>query len=153
MSKYTTLSEEAISYICGLLRDMASVSDAVDDIYNSSGISKEFFNGSSSGTAVTFSLENDSGFIYNIYRQLERWVNRYIKAKSFNTATFKFSFYLLDVTIYNKDKVATMYKDACTLGFSVIDKWYALLGMTPSKIKGNKKLLIITYKYKKFYKF
>ena len=113
------------------------VSDAVDDIYNSSGISKEFFNGSSSGTAVTFSLENDSGFIYNIYRQLERWVNRYIKAKSFNTATFKFSFYLLDVTIYNKDKVATMYKDACTLGFSVIDKWYALLGMTPSKIKGS----------------
>ena len=33
MSKYTTLSEEAISYICGLLRDMASVSDAVDDIH------------------------------------------------------------------------------------------------------------------------
>ena len=30
-----------------------------------------------------------------------------------------------------------MYKDACTLGFSVIDKWYALLGMTPSKIKGS----------------
>lgn len=33
MGKYTTLSEEAISYICGLLRDMASVSDAVDDIH------------------------------------------------------------------------------------------------------------------------
>ena len=32
MSKYTTLSEEAISYICGLLRNMASVSDGVDDI-------------------------------------------------------------------------------------------------------------------------
>lgn len=113
------------------------VSDAVDDIYNSSGISKEMFNGSSSGTAVTYSLENDSGFIYNVYRQLERWVNRYIKAKNFNTATFKFGFYLLDVTIYNKDKVATMYKDACTLGITVVDKWYATLGMTPSKIKGS----------------
>ena len=113
------------------------VSDAIDDIYNSSGISKEMFNGSSSGTAVTYSLENDSGFIYNVYRQLERWVNRYIKAKNFNTATFKFGFYLLDVTIYNKDKVATMYKDACTLGITVVDKWYATLGMTPSKIKGS----------------
>ena len=38
-----------------------NVSDAVDELYNSSGATKELFNGSSSGTAVTFSVENDSG--------------------------------------------------------------------------------------------
>lgn len=113
------------------------VADALDDIYNSSGISKELFNGSSSGTAVTFSLENDSAFIYNVYRQFERWINRWIKLKSYNKTTFKFSYYLLDVTIFNKEKMGTMFKDACTLGATVMDKWYAVLGMTPSKIKGS----------------
>ena len=114
-----------------------NVADALDDIYNSSGISKEVFNGSASGTAVTYSIENDSAFIYNIYRQLERWVNRFIKLRDYNKSTFKFSFYLLDVTIFNRKNMCDMYKDACTLGATVMDKWYALLGMTPSKIKGS----------------
>ena len=33
--------------------------------------------------------------------------------------------------------MGTMFKDACTLGATVMDKWYAVLGMTPSKIKGS----------------
>ena len=114
-----------------------NVADALDDIYNSSGISKEVFNGSASGTAVTYSIENDSAFIYSIYRQLERWVNRYIKLKDYNKATFKFSFYLLDVTIFNRKNVCDMYKDACSLSATVMDRWYAVLGLTPSKIKGS----------------
>ena len=69
-----------------------NVSDAVDEIYNSSGISTEMFNGSSSGTAVTFSIENDSAFVYGVYRQFERWVNRYIKLRKYNKPAFKFSF-------------------------------------------------------------
>ena len=40
-----------------------NVADSNDDIYNSAGVTKELFNGSSSGTAVTFSVENDSGEI------------------------------------------------------------------------------------------
>lgn len=114
-----------------------NVSDAGDEIYNSSGVSIELFNGSSSGTAVTFSVENDSGFIYSIYRQFEQWTNRFIKIRKYNTALFKFKFYLLDTTIFNRDKVVTRYKDACTLGVTVIDKLVASLGMTPSKLLGS----------------
>lgn len=113
------------------------VENALDDVYNASGISKELFNGSASGTAVTFSIENDSAFIYGVYRQFERWVNRYIKIHKFNKTNFKFSFYLLDVTIFNRKNVTDMYKDACTQGVTVLDKWYASLGITPSKIKGS----------------
>jgi hypothetical protein len=72
-----------------------NVSDANDEIYNSSGVSKELYNGSSSGTALTYSIENDSGYIYRLYRQFERWVNRYIKTKKYNKATFKFHFYAI----------------------------------------------------------
>lgn len=114
-----------------------NVSDAIDEIYNASGETKELFNGSSSGTAVTFSVENDSGFVYGLYRQFERWVNRYIKLRKYNKSTYKFYFYLLDITIFNRDNVSKRYKEACTLGVTVIDKWLATLDMTPSRMLGS----------------
>lgn len=114
-----------------------NVSDAVDEVYNSSGISRELYNGSSSGTALTFSVENDSGFIYGLYRQFERWVNRFIKIRKYNRATFKFLFYLVDVTIFNRDNVSKRYKEAVSLGVSCIDKWCATLDMTPSRTLGS----------------
>ena len=114
-----------------------NVSDAVDEIYNSSGITKELYNGGSSGTAVTFSIENDSGFVYGLYRQFERWTNRFIKIRKYNKTTFKFFFYLLDVTIFNRDNVSKRYKEAVSLGTTVIDKWLATLDMTPSRTLGS----------------
>ena len=117
-----------------------NVGDAIDELYNSSGTTKELFNGSSSGTAVTFSIENDSGFIYGLYRQFERWTNRFIKIRKYNKPTFKFFFYLLDVTIFNRDNVSKRYKEAVSLGVTVIDKWLATLDMTPSRTLGSFKL-------------
>ncbi len=114
-----------------------NVSDAVDEIHNSSGITKELGNGSSSGTAVTFSVENDSGFVYGLYRQFERWMNRFIKIRRYNKPAFKFFFYLLDVTIFNRDNVSKRYREAVALGVTVIDKWLATLDMTPSRTLGS----------------
>ena len=114
-----------------------NVGDAVDEIYNSSGITKELYNGGSSGTAVTFSIENDSGFVYGLYRQFERWTNRFIKIRRYNKPAFKFLFYLVDVTIFNRDNVSKRYKEAVSLGVSVIDKWLATLDMTPSRTLGS----------------
>ena len=114
-----------------------NVSDAIDEIYNSSGQTREYFNGSASGTAVTFSVENDSGFVYGLYRQFERWVNRYIKLKKYNKSTFKFYFYLLDITIFNRDSVSKRYKEAISLGATVIDKYLATLDMSPSRTLGS----------------
>lgn len=113
-----------------------NVSDAVDELYNSSGISKEMYNGSSSATALGYSVENDSGFIYGLYRQFERWVNRFIKIRKYNKPNFKFYFYLLDMTIFNKKDVTAMYKDAISLGIPVIDKYISSLDLTPSRTLG-----------------
>ena len=110
-----------------------NVSDALDEVYNSSGISQELYNGSSSGTAVNLSVENDSGFVYGVYRQFERWINRFIKIRKYNKNNFKFNFYLLDTTIFNRDNVIKKYKEACTLGINVIDKFLASLDMTPAR--------------------
>lgn len=110
-----------------------NVSDALDEVYNSSGVSQELYNGSSSGTAVNLSVENDSGFVYGVYRQFERWINRFIKIRKYNKNNFKFNFYLLDTTIFNRDNVIKKYKEACTLGINVIDKFLASLDMTPAR--------------------
>ena len=114
-----------------------NVSDAIDELYNSSGESKELYNGSASGTAMKYSVENDSGFIYGLYRQFERWANRYIKLRKYNKSTFKFYFYLLDITIFNRDDVSKRYKDSISMGCTVIDKYLASLDMTPSRILGS----------------
>lgn len=114
-----------------------NVSDANNEIYNSSGLPKELFNSSPTATAINVSIENDSGFIYGVYRQLERWVNRFIKLRKYNKSNFKFSFYLLDTTTFNRDNVSKRYKEACTLGIPVVDKYMSTLDMTPSKIIGS----------------
>jgi hypothetical protein len=113
-----------------------NVGDAVDELYNASGTTKELYNGSSSGTAVTFSVENDAGFIYGLYRQFERWMNRFIKVRKYNKPSFKFFFSLLDITIFNRKDVTTRYKDAIALGIPVIDKYISALDLTPSRTLG-----------------
>lgn len=114
-----------------------NVSDAVDEIYNASGITQEAFNGSSSGTAVKYSMENDAGYVYSVYKQLERWMNRFIKLRKYNKNAFKFHFYLLDITIFNKEEISKHYKEACTLGIPVVDKFLATLDMSPSRVLGS----------------
>lgn len=153
LSIFADMNRESMSDDIGLLHTLGShatpisfkdssntrnnVGDSIDEVYNSSGISKELFNGSSSGTAVTFSIENDSGFIYGLYRQFERWINRWIKIRKYNKSSFKFLFYLLDVTIFNRDNISKRYKEACSLGASVVDKWLATLDLTPSRTLGS----------------
>lgn len=114
-----------------------NVSDAVDTLYDSSGETKELYNGSSSGTAVTFSIENSSGFVYGLYRQFERWINRLIKIRKYNKTAFKFYFYLLDITIFNRDNVSKRYREAVALGVTCIDRYLATLDLTPSRTLGS----------------
>lgn len=152
LSLFAEINRESLSDDIGMIHTLGSkgeaisfkdstntrnnVSDAIDEIYNSSGTTKEFFNGSSSATAVMLSVENTSGFVYDVYRQFERWVNRYIKLRKFNKPTFKFAFYLLDMTVFNRDTVSKRYKESAAMGVG-IDRWLASLDMTPSRTLGS----------------
>ena len=152
LSIFAEINRESLSDDIGMIHTLGSkgeaisfkdstntrnnVSDAIDEIYNSSGTTKEFFNGSSSATAVMLSVENASGFVYDVYRQFERWVNRYIKLRKFNKPTFKFAFYLLDMTVFNRDTVSKRYKESAAMGVG-IDRWLASLDMTPSRTLGS----------------
>ena len=153
LSIFAEINRESMSDDIGLLHTLGSpatpisfkdssntrnnVSDAIDEIYNSSGQTREYYNGSSSATAVSYSVENDSGFVYGLYRQFERWINRWIKIRKHNKTTFKFWFYLLDMTIFNKDSVTNSFKESLATGTTVIDKYMAALDMTPSRTLGS----------------
>lgn len=150
---FAEINRESMSDDIGLLHTLGSgatpisfkdssntrnnVSDSIDELYNSAGITQELYNGSSSASAVGYSIENDAGFIYGIYRQVERWINRFIKVRKYNKSTFKFFFYLLDMTIFNRDSVTARYKDSVALGATLIDKYMATLDITPSRMLGS----------------
>ena len=150
---FAEINRESMSDDIGLLHTLGSpatpisfkdssntrnnVSDAIDEMYNSSGQTREYYNGSSSATAVSYSVENDAGFVYGLYRQFERWINRWIKIRKYNKTTFKFEFYLLDMTIFNKDSVTSSFKDSLAIGSTTIDKYMAALDMTPSRTLGS----------------
>jgi len=152
LSVFAEMNKESMSDDIGLIHTFGSkgeaisfkdsnntrnnVADATDDIYNSGGVSKEMFNGSSSGTALSNSIENDSGLIYGIYRQFERWINRYIKSNKYNKPHYKFFFFLLDMTIYNRDKIIDRYMKSCQYGACLVPQWLASLDLTPSRIEG-----------------
>lgn len=153
LSIFAEMNRESMTDDIGLLHTLGSsatpisfkdssntrnnVSDAIESLYDSANISKELGNGSSSGTALTFSIENDAGYIYNLYRQFERWINRFIKIRKYNKSAFKFSFYLLDTTIYNIDTVSKRYREAVSLGATCIDRYLATLDMRPSSTLGS----------------
>lgn len=151
LSVFAEINRESMSDDIGMIHTLGSpgqaisfkdstntrnnVSDAMEEIYNSAGVSNELFNSSSTATAMTYMVENASGFVYGVYRQLERWVNRYIKLRRFNKPAFKFKFYLLDATVFNRDNVIKRYKESAAMGVG-IDRWLAALDMTPSTMMG-----------------
>ena len=152
LSVFAELNRESMSKDIGMIHTLGSkgeaisfkdsnntrnnVSDAVDELYSAAGSSSELFNSKGNATAMTFSVETDAGFVYDTYRQFERWVNRFIKLRKFNKPAFKFSFYLLDMTVFNKDAVSKRYKEAAAMG-ACIDRWLASLDMTPSRMLGS----------------
>lgn len=164
---FASINRESLSDDIGLIHTLGSdakeisfkdssntrnnVSDAIDEIYNSSGSNKNLFNGSSNATAVTYSVENDAGFVYGVYRQFERWVNRWIKLRKYNKSNFKFKFFLLDITIFNRDTVSKRYRDAISLGVTTIGHYLATLDTTPSRILGSRMLEYDIFDYRSFF--
>lgn len=114
-----------------------NLSDAIENIYDSSGVPSVVFNGGKTSTALKFSVENDSALIYRLYRQFERWINRFIKIRNFNKAAYKFAVRIQDSTVFNKDTVSDYYLKAAEHGLPFKVDYAISLGLTPSRMMGN----------------
>lgn len=82
--------------------DNADVANATQQIFNDAGINSQLFN-SDSITALKSSIAKDENIIYDIYRQMEVWINRKLEIENFNDETFKFTYRLLDCTYFSQD--------------------------------------------------
>ena len=92
--------------------DQESVTNAIKNYYDTTGFSNILFAGADTTAGLEYSTKTDEMILTGsggLYRQLERWINRYFKYKFNNTVSVK----LLDVTSFNVDTKKSEYlKDA-----------------------------------------
>ena len=105
---------------------------AENSIYNSAGVPKLIFNSDkASGAALNKAIMSDEATVFQLLRQFERWINRRLKDEN-KKINFKVTF--LDITRYNKNELATMYREASTVGLPVKRHYCASLGLSPSDV-------------------
>lgn len=114
-----------------------NLSDAITNLYDSSGVPSALFNGSTTVAALKMALENDSSIIYRVYRQFERWLNRFIKLRKYSKTNYKFKVRIHDSTVYNRDSVSDAFLKAAEHGLPFKMDYATSLGITQAKLLGN----------------
>lgn len=111
-------------------KDTDRVAEAERDYYNAAGVSQTLFNSDKmTSTGVSKSVTTDEQIVFDVLRQLERWINR--KLKNFNK-TYKFRAKFLNNTIFNIKEVQERYLKAAQFGFPVKSALASSLGLSPS---------------------
>lgn len=102
-------------------------------IYNQSGVSRQVFD-TDGNLALEKSVANDEASIYHLLLQFENFLNDVINIKcNKNPKKIKIKASLLTTTIYNYEKLAKLYKEQATLGYSKMLPQIAL-GQSQSSI-------------------
>lgn len=95
--------------------------------YGSAGVSSILFNSEKAGSVgLSKSIMVDETFVIHLYRQFEKWLNYQIN----KNLKYKFKLEFPNITYYNRDDKAKLYRDMATYGFpkSLVA---CSLGLTP----------------------
>jgi hypothetical protein len=110
-----------------------AVAKAERDYYSSVGLSQLLFNGeNASGASLKSSITADSIIVFNVARQIERWINRKLKSVNKN---YKFKMRFLDVTWFNETEVLDNTLKLAQYGVPVKAELCALKGITPASLE------------------
>jgi hypothetical protein len=109
--------------------DKNRVADAEKELWNALGVSQLLFTGDTGAIGMKFSIKTDEMIAFTILRQLERWVNRFLK--NVNDA-FQFRVNFLNITEFNKEDVQGSLLKSSQFGIPVKSHLLASLGMNPS---------------------
>lgn len=119
-------------------RDESDVNKAYEqtaNFWNDSGVSNLLFSsgaGSSGSIALGSSVKTDESTVFAVLRQLERWVNRYLKVSG--NQKYKFRLRFLNNTIFNKQEELTNYNNLATMGFPVKTSIASTIGLSPTSV-------------------
>jgi hypothetical protein len=110
--------------------DKNKVNDATAQYFSEAGVSSVLFSSDANGSiGVGYSLQTDENVAFTILRQIERWINRYLKNLK---GTYQYRIVFPDVTRFNrKDYVADTIKNA-QFGIPEKSKLIAVSGDSPS---------------------
>jgi hypothetical protein len=129
----------AISFQNTATAQNSAVQEAEEEIFSSAGSSINLFGGqNTSSSSLNISIRNDESITYALLRQVENWVNKYIKNMNL---PYDFKIQFLNQSIYNESDVCDRYQKASTYGVAGARSLYvAALGLSPSDVMGLQEL-------------
>lgn len=114
----------------GVATDTTLVSNAEAAFWGEACVNNQLFGGvTSNSAALRLSAQTDEVLMFNVLRQIERWVNAKLKLMS---GTFKFQAIFLNTTHYNQNDVYQKYLDMGRYGLPVRNAIAATMGIPPS---------------------
>lgn len=106
--------------------DANQVANATSALYDSLGISPILFSAANNSGALKYSIKVDEGLVFNIYRQIERWLNRKLKFLNYN-----YHVKLLDITTFNRADVQAELLKLAQMSIPVKAHLAASAGLSP----------------------
>lgn len=112
--------------------DFDGVGKATRDFWEGSGASQLLFSSQNNSSAgLSMSIKSDEEIVFNLLTQIERWINRYLKAEH-NDLMFNVN--ILPVTRFNQDTVYKMYLETAQYGIPVKSHISATVGLDPIEV-------------------
>ena len=117
--------------------DRDTVSDAISWAFKNVGVSEALMSGASSGSELKYSIINDSGDIFRIYRMIENWVILQANLHKFVYNDYRFVYKIIDMTIFNQQDIADKELSLAQNGIPNKTRLCAVNNISPIEMLGN----------------
>ena len=108
--------------------DTNTIADAEQNLFTAAGVSSLLFNNpKASANALSLSIKVDQMITYNIVKNIEDAINRFLQSQSYGK-NFKVSF--LNCSVFNQKELGDAYLKAATYGLPTISAYAATQGIT-----------------------
>lgn len=116
------------------------VSEAITWAYKNAGVSEALLSGALKDSGLQLSVANDSGDIFRIYRMIENWVSLQQKLRGFLYESYRFTYGILDITLFNEKDVVEQQLRLSRTGLPNKGRLCASAGISPSALVGNSRM-------------
>ncbi len=129
----TPMKLDSVNFQNTSVSEHNAVDNAEKELYTSAGSSMNLFGGdNTSSSSLSLSIKNDEAISFALLRQVENWINKYIKNMNL---PYDFKVHFLNQSIYDEDDVCKRYQGAATGGVAGSRSLYAAsIGLSPSDV-------------------
>lgn len=112
--------------------DNDGVGKATRDLWVDWGVSQLLFSSdNSTSQGLLMSIKSDEEIVFNVLTQIERWLNRYLKAEF---TDLMYNVNILHVTYFNREDMYKMYLEVGAMGVPVKSHLSATVGLDPIEV-------------------